>query len=283
MWWLLEGLFSRGGHTRHLDRRSIRSSALEKEMPYAVLHPPVSGRALPVAYLLHGMGSDHLALDKFGLSERYQHAMADGALPPAYLVAPNGERGFFINWHDGSHRYEDHIVEEVIPEAERYLGLGDLPRERRLIIGASMGGIGALQIGLRHPDLFASVGCVSGLIPNEEQADRFLNGSFIRHFVDLERIFGQVTDRAFFESHNPYCIVDRRAPDLGQRLFLAVASGDRPQIRQTSTQFHRFLIDRGVDHHWVEFDGAHAWRHWGPVFEQAILYGLQTAEATPQR
>ena len=82
----------------------------------------VDAMKLPVMVFLHGMGSDHLAFDEFGVSDQLYWAMVEGHLPPAHIILPNGERGFYLSWCDGSKPYEDYIIEEVLPRGEAHLG-----------------------------------------------------------------------------------------------------------------------------------------------------------------
>jgi S-formylglutathione hydrolase FrmB len=192
------------------------------------------------------------------------------------IVMPSGERGFYVDWYDGSHPYESHIVEEVVPSAEGRLGLTPLRREHRHLGGVSMGGIGALQLGLRHPELFASIASLSGPVMNERQAVEHLQKSFSRWFVDFNRVFGDGTDKQFMESHNPWAVVRSRAPDIGQRLFIAAGAAEKPFFRETTRAFHEFLRSKGVDHEFELFDGRHGWRYWEPAIERAIAYGTGT-------
>jgi putative tributyrin esterase len=262
----------------------LRSEALGRPATYALLPAPelpgVDPQQLPAVLLLHGMGGNHLELDRHGLSPVFHASMLAGTLPPLHIIAPDGKRGFYLNWHDGSNRWEDHIVQEVLPHAESQLSLGQLQRERLQVAGCSMGGIGALMIGLRHPQRFGAVASLSGPIMNEAQSHHFVSKSWISKIAPLNRIFGQISDRAFFESHNPYCIVDQRAPELGQRLFVAAASGDREQIRGTAEQFHHHLELRGVAHHWELFEGNHNWVSWGPILQRAFSHGLGDSPQT---
>jgi S-formylglutathione hydrolase FrmB len=152
LWTFLPSFFSRRAGSNMLQTVELRSEALNLRTAYALLPAPelpgVDRRQLPVVLLLHGMGGNHLELDRYGLSAALHTAMQEGRLPPLHVVAPDGKRGFYINWHDGSNRWEDHVVQEVLPHAEAQLGLGEVPRERRQVAGCSMGGIGALFIGL---------------------------------------------------------------------------------------------------------------------------------------
>lgn len=264
-----------GGSSALLERRTVDSDLLGRAKEFSVLRAPaaagVDPKALPVVVLLHGMGDDHTSLDRFGLSERLRAAMADGRAPLAHFVMPDGERGFWLDWHDGSRPWERYVLEEVLPAGEALLGVAG-SRDRRHLMGVSMGGIGALQTGLRHPERFASITSLSGLILDPEGARDFLHTAFVRHFVDLTRVFGDGTDEAYLDAWNPWRTSARRAPDLGQRIFLAAGSAEDEKFRRTTAAFHEHLERLGVEHHFEIYDGKHGWRWWAPVIERALGY-----------
>jgi S-formylglutathione hydrolase FrmB len=268
---------------RFLDEGAIDSRILGRRMAFATLAPPPplgARRDLPVVLVLHGLGDDHLALDDFGIAARLHAAMASGALPPFCAIAPDGERGFWIDWHDGSRRYEACLLEEVLPAAECALGL-EVERARRHVVGVSMGGIGALHVGLRHPELFASAASLSGAILDEAAAAVFSRDPFAKWLVPLDRIFGDGTDREFLEAHNPFAVVRRRGAPLGQRLFLAAGDREKAFFRETTRAFHHYLERASVPHAFELYGGGHGWRYWAPVIERAIGYAL--AQKEPDR
>ncbi|HUT78772.1 MAG TPA: alpha/beta hydrolase-fold protein [Polyangia bacterium] len=268
------------GGPRRLETVGIDSALLGRRMPCGLLRPPPgdgSEADLAVLFLLHGLGDSHLALDRFGLGEKLYRGMEAKSLPRAFVIAPTGERGFWIDWYDGSRPYERYFVEEVIPAAERLLGL-EVPRERRHLIGVSMGGIGGLQIGLRHPHLFASVASLSGPIMDEQQAVEHLETSPVRRFVDLKRIFGDGTDREHLERHNPHAIARARGADLGTRLFISAGRDEKPFFRETTAAFHRLLERLGAPHEFELFEGGHGWRYWAPVIERVMARAVTEPE-----
>jgi S-formylglutathione hydrolase FrmB len=97
------------------------------------------------------------------LNERMDLLIATGRSRPAILALPDcfthlgGSQ--YIN-SDGLGRYEDHLVEELVPlvdERYRTLGVG-----HRGVMGKSSGGYGAIIQGMRQPDVFSAVACHSG-------------------------------------------------------------------------------------------------------------------------
>ena len=102
------------------------------------------------------------------------------------LVAPHGQTleggygpiggvdGFWTDWNPrfarggDSQRYdtppprfESYMTRELIPFVERYLPAGS-DRSRRALAGVSLGGFGSYKLGLQHPDLWSTIGSVSG-------------------------------------------------------------------------------------------------------------------------
>jgi S-formylglutathione hydrolase FrmB len=80
------------------------------------------------------------------------------------VVAPdgNGVGHGDTEWADavdGVDRVESFLIQVVIPAVE---GAHRRPRVERAIAGMSMGGYGAMNIALRHPDLFGQVVSVAG-------------------------------------------------------------------------------------------------------------------------
>jgi S-formylglutathione hydrolase FrmB len=258
-----------------LEHANLESGALGRWMEFSVLRAPPGGEVdharLPVFVLLHGMGEDNRSLDRHGVAAALHEAMAAGDAPRAHFVLPAGERGFFINWHDGSARWEDHVLEEVLPAAERMLGVAPF-RERRHVIGVSMGGFAALRIGLRRPDLFSSATCLSSFVYDQDQARDFFGSPIFNLFVDMERVFGDGSDKEFVDAHDVYLMTERRAPDIGQRLFFAAGNEEYSGFRETGEQFHAHLDRLGVEHEWVVYDGGHKWYDWLPVIERAMRY-----------
>jgi enterochelin esterase-like enzyme len=260
---------------RRLEYGEVQSALLEKGMGFAVLRAPtapdVDPAELPVVLLLHGMGDDHRSLDRFGLSSRLHGATESGRIPRAHFAMPDGERGFWIDWYDGSRPYERYVLEEVLPAAEALLGVRPA-RERRVVIGVSMGGGGALQIGLRHPELFAAAGSLSGLLLDEADAKRLIRTSRMRFLADLEAVFSDGSDREFFDAHNIYEIAERRAAAFDQRIFLAAGTREDPEFLRTTRRFHDRLEVLGIENEFVAYDGGHGWRDWAPVIEGALPY-----------
>jgi len=159
---LLVALFfvvaARGGE---LQTKSFRSDVLGREVKINVLLPDgyeaEKDRRYPVVYLLHGYGGDYSEWTKADI-------VAEAKGLAAIIAMPEGDQSFYVNHHeDPNGRWEDYITKDVVTYVDESYRTA-ARRESRAISGLSMGGYGAMALGLRHPDLFASVASHSGAL-----------------------------------------------------------------------------------------------------------------------
>jgi enterochelin esterase-like enzyme len=261
-----------------LEPSKLERTKLGRPMDFAVMRAPeaegVDPAELPVFLFLHGMGDDHLALDRHGVSDLLHQAMIEGRIPLAHLVLPDGEDGYFVNWYDGSRPYEDYVLEDVLPAAEEMLEVSP-DRDRRHVIGVSMGGQAALRIGLGHPELFGSAASLSSIVLTREDALEMLDNPLVRWLTDIPEAFGDGTDLEFSDSQNAYVLVERRPPELEQKVFLAAGTEEWSKFRETSGAFAEHLAELGVDYRFMVYQGGHGWSDWIPVIERAMTYATR--------
>ena len=74
---------------------------------------------------------------------------------------PDAGNSWYVNWApntDGRpNNWEDHIVQDVVNHVDWNFRT-IVRREGRAIAGLSMGGFGAITLGLRNPEMFISIG-----------------------------------------------------------------------------------------------------------------------------
>ena len=103
------------------------------------------------------------------------------------VVMPNGERGWYTDAVAG-YKYYSHIAYEVPRIARSFFPLSD-KREDNFIAGISMGGYGAIKIGLLNPEIYSVVGSLSGAL----DIKRRYNGiEDINYLHELENIMGRL-------------------------------------------------------------------------------------------
>jgi enterochelin esterase family protein len=126
-------------------------------------------RRYPVVFVLSGFtGRGRMLLNDNpwspGLHERMDRLVASGACGEMILVMPDCFTRYggsqYLN-SSATGRYEDHVIEELVPWVDRTFR--SLPgRAHRGIAGKSSGGYGALVLGMRHADVFGAVVSHSG-------------------------------------------------------------------------------------------------------------------------
>ena len=129
----------------------------------------------PVVYLLHGASGDENDWTRFGGAlETLDALIRRGLMRPSIAVMPSiGPQSWFTD--GAAFRMETALMSEVPPFVEsKYKASG--ARADRGIAGLSMGGYGALNLSLKHPERFCAAGVISPAIydplPPETSAAR---------------------------------------------------------------------------------------------------------------
>jgi S-formylglutathione hydrolase FrmB len=162
----------------------------------------------PVVYLLHGMpGSPSEYLDGTDLAQFADQAIAAGRIRPFIAVIPAaGTRGRYNGEWAGP--WEDALVDRIVPWVDAHLPtIAD--SRGRVIAGLSAGGFGAIDIALRHPQLFGTAESWSGYFtplhdgPFRGVSQRVLAGHDPTKLVRTERGAVRRAGVRFFVSSGP--------------------------------------------------------------------------------
>lgn len=158
-----------------LESRVLRDNRLGDPYvrPVTVYLPPgyddLPPRRYPALYLLSSHGSTGPGLLNWRpwdvtLQGQLDALIAAGRMGPMIVVMPDMWTRFggsqYIN-SEGMGRYEDYLIEEIIPFIDRtYRTLPD--RNHCGVAGRSSGGFGAITQAMHHPDVFGAFACHSG-------------------------------------------------------------------------------------------------------------------------
>jgi enterochelin esterase-like enzyme len=259
------------GHGSGKFEYSVLDSVAEgRRLRYGVHLPPGwdEHTPLPVVVLLHGAGDDASSADRRALVRRIDDAIERGELRPFILVTPEGDLGFWVDWHDGSHHWRSWVMDEVVPEIRRrFPTIGG--QAGLHLVGVSMGGGGGLQMWLGDPSRFASMTVLSAPILDEADTRAFL-GRFLPKGM-LVRAFGPPNESAGID---PYTALEGPESLHGGRLMFGAARLDHPGIRRSNKAFDRRLDETKVPHRFITFGGGHGWRSWSRVLPWTICVQL---------
>ncbi|NOT33337.1 MAG: esterase [Candidatus Eisenbacteria bacterium] len=126
-------------------------------------------RRYPMVFVLTGFtGRGRMLLNDSpwspALPDRLDMLIANHACEEMIVVMPDAFTRFggsqYLN-SSATGRYEDHLIEELVPWADRSFRTLASPAHRG-VVGKSSGGYGALVLGMRHPDVFGAVASHSG-------------------------------------------------------------------------------------------------------------------------
>jgi putative tributyrin esterase len=231
---------------------TFRSPALSRDMRYRVVLPAsiVAGTKLPVVYLLHGGGGGFRDWTNYSDVSRYAEL---GLI----LIMPEGNSSYFANAARPSQdRFEDYIVKDLIVDVEdKFPAAGS--RANRAIVGVSMGGFGAVNLALRHPELFAFAGGISAAldVPSRPFSIRRLE-QWRRH----RAIFGSWDGQRQHEN-DPFVLA--RSADPARTPYLFLTCGEQEGLLATNRAFAALLTQRHFQYEFHTAPGDHNWTQWG--------------------
>ena len=240
---------------------TLASDLVSSPVEYYALLPPGydSSTAYPLLLALHGGGGSRNRLAE--QQALIENLWSSGDIPPMVVVTPSAGRSLYMDYRDGSERWERFLIEEFLPHLrERFHLLDD--RRHTLVAGTSMGGMGALRLAFKRPDLFGAVAALEpGIAPVLDWTDirpkhRFWRSD--RLFVQVYGIDGTV-DRDYWNANNPATIVTRdadRLRDSGLRIFVDAGDQDMFWLYEGAEFLHRVLWDARIRHEYRLYYGA---------------------------
>lgn len=151
------------------DRRIWSSALCEKRDLYVYLPPGYDpAQRYPIAFWMH-MGRQDEKAFLGDIAYEFDEAMACGTMPPTIVVVPDGSfhgeppmltaGSFFINSRAG--RYGDYLMNDIWEFVTAHFPVRP-EREAHVLMGASMGGFGAYNLGFKYADRFK---ILAGIFP----------------------------------------------------------------------------------------------------------------------
>ena len=285
---------------------TFHSPALGVDKRYRVWLPAgyeTSGKRYPVVYVLHGLGGNE---DNWLERGRIAEA-ADAIGLEAILIMPDGDASFYANAATPADRarclrtpppfspevdretycvehgrYEDYIVRDLIGHVDAtYRTIAS--REGRGIGGLSMGGFGALQLAMRHPDVFASAASHSGVDallyagPHPYVAGEVTLVEDVSSWgsraepigAHVRAIFGK--DLANWKAHDPAALAQSLS-DGDLAIYLDCGTEDVFLLHDGAQYLHDVLTDRGVRHAWYLGPGQHDFAFWADRIDDSLRF-----------
>lgn len=218
----------------------------ETKVPYKIL------------YLLHGKNGD--ASSFFD----YTNVMAYADKYGVITVSTNVKNSFYTNMAYGE-RYFDYLSTEVPETIGALLNLYISP-SNTYILGYSMGGFGALKMGLTFPERFKGIASLSGSLRSMEENKRKIEDEDRR---DLYLAFGDC-EGSQAEENDLYHLIEKAMDNKKKIPDIYLYCGRRDGLLEDNRKYHAYLEEKGISHTYVEDDGAHDFERWDEQIREYI-------------
>lgn len=245
--------------------------------------------SLPTLYLLHGLSDDHSIWHRFSSIEQQAQTY------PMAIVMPAVNRSFYSNQVYG-YDYLTYVGEEL-PEVTRKLFKLSDERENTFVAGVSMGGYGAMKLGLTYPERFGRIVSFSGildyqaLIENRNEYEltndklslrnmSTIDAPTFRELMDFCLNFGSLDD--FTGSDNDLMTLLERQVLAGVRLpEMLITMGREDPFYNTNVSFRSKLDALHFPYKYIEKHGGHNWKFWDREMIGEMLKWLPVHSTIP--
>lgn len=242
---------------KRLRTHVLESADLRTRFHYMVYLPKEGidpNRTYPLLVLLHGLGEQPHGWITLGkVHEQIDRLVEEGRMPAPIILMASGGNGYWSNWSDGQHPYGDLVVREYLKDMRKRYPIADRA-ELTAIAGCSMGGFGALSLGLQYPEIFGFVAALSAT-DMEIAVQRSPRRKLYR------RLVGPPPNDLAVERINPRHLVLRGHGSPSQSFFLVYGSREGPKFGQGTERVAHAMRLRGLDVRVFRVPNAgHGWR-----------------------
>lgn len=228
-------------------------------------------RPTKTLYLLHGFSGNTTdwitGSSAMEISRKYNVA----------IVMPSGENSFYLDRKGTGNAYETYIAEELPEYIQKTYKLSD-KREDVFIGGLSMGGFGALRLGIKYNRRYGAAFGLSSALITDDIANRSPDNiddctNALADYDYYASVFGDLSKLENSDA-NPKFIV-RRHIENGEgfpRIFMACGTEDF--LIENNRDFKNFLSENKIDVTYYESPGIHEWKFWNEYLEPAVVWAI---------
>jgi enterochelin esterase-like enzyme len=222
----------------------------EEPVRVEVYLPPCyahSSESYPSLYLLHGYPQDEQHWKNLGAIAMVEEYILSGEWPPVLLILPHQPDPLFTKTDGGPGSYEQEMMDGLVPYIDATFRTVAEP-QARVLAGISRGGVWALEIGLRHADIFDTVVALSPSLS-----------------VNHPR-----------PAYDPFNIVGGEA-QLPSLIFISGGEGEPSFLKQIAL-FAQRLTDEGIDHTYLLTGDNHSDESWASLLPEVFQFIMQRWE-----
>lgn len=242
---------------QQIIHKKVFSKKMNKEIETVIITPKlIKGKTYKTIYILHGYSGNPDRTykqdipDLTGKSQKYNtiYILADGNFNSWYVDSPV----------DKSSQYQTFIGKELVDYIDaNYPTMKD--RKSRGILGWSMGGYGALNIGFFYSDTFGIVGSSCGALDFNRFGENF-------HNYQVDKVLGD-----FKSLSKEYFTFDKTKKMAQANQFYIVDCGtEDTQMIDMNRDFHQLLTNEKIEHLYIESPGGHDPKYWNKSLDNQL-------------
>ncbi|HTY36089.1 MAG TPA: alpha/beta hydrolase family protein [Bacteroidota bacterium] len=217
----------------------------------------------PVLYLLHGYTGGPEDWLKHSRLQEYAREL------PLLIVMPDAENSWYINsFTEQNDQFETYLVKDI-PQYIQTMYSVDTTRQA--IAGLSMGGYGALMLGLRHPTHYAFLGSLSGAIAFPRGMNDTTRPAERALLPSLKKAFGEKTT-GIRNAHDVFLLYRQTSKDSLPYIYMAIGTQDGYRtFLPANRAFTDLLRTYGAAYEYHETPGGHTWQYWDREIQPLLL------------
>ncbi|WP_312189899.1 alpha/beta hydrolase [Sphingobacterium sp.] len=234
---------------QYVAKTTIYSAKMKKNIETIIITPDIHvGVNYKTVYILHGYSGN----PERTVQEDIPNLVDKAKVFQTIYVLPNGN---FNSWYvdspvDSSSQYSTFIGRELVEYIDRNYPTQP-SRNARGILGWSMGGYGALHIGVAYPQTFSIIGSSCGAI----DFNRFGNAY---HAYQVDKVLGAFKD---LDARDRIYDNEDKMKTNNQHYILDCGTEDQQMLEMNRT-FHHQLTSKNIEHLYIESKGGHDKAYW---------------------
>ncbi|MDH6253806.1 S-formylglutathione hydrolase FrmB [Chryseobacterium sp. H1D6B] len=235
--------------SQKIIHKEIHSSKMNKDIKTIIITPNLQPNKLyKTVYILHGYSGNPDRTIKTDIPDLVQKSQQYGTI----YVLPDGN---FSSWYADSpilkdSQYQTFIGKELVDFIDKNYPVKK-EKSSRGILGWSMGGYGAVNIGVTYHDTFGIVGSSCGALDFK---------SFGSHYdqYQVNKVLGPAA------SLNPSFLTSGKIPVMAEakQHYIFDCGTEDVQMIEQNRAFHKELTERKIEHLYIESLGAHTPEYW---------------------
>lgn len=260
-----------------VEYHSLQSNVLAQKIDYTIILPKdyyKKNVKYPTIYLFHGINGDGASWIRRCNFNRLIDSLENFHLISDFIyIMPDAHNSYYIDNFDKSFCYESFLIKEFIPHIDSLYRT--IPSSQtRTLMGLSMGGFGAMIMGIKHPDIFSSIISMSGALRDSATFVVLPQEKYNRLFAKVYGPQLKAQDRIteHWKLNCPFYLIDSvNAASLRMmNWYIDCASGD--SLYPVNEVFHEYLMNNQIPHEFHTRPGEHNWKYWYQSSINALIY-----------